>query len=208
MAKSVKINGVTYSDVKEIKIPLASDPTQNAVFPDTSDATAVAESIKNGEIAYVKGKKVTGSMPVNGAGGGEISTKDGAVSIPKGHYDGTGKVEISGTEKAKLIPANIRKGINVLGVDGGMSATEGVNPQAKTVTPTKSAQVVQPDSGYNYLSEVTVNPIPGEYITTADATAEANDIKKGETAYVGGVKVVGTHTDPAFILADGVLSIA
>lgn len=208
MAKSVKINGVTYSDVKEIKAPLASDETKMAVFPDTSDATATADDLALNKISYVDGKKVTGTLPVNGAGGGKISEKDGTVSVPKGIYDGTGKVEISDTEKAKLIPSNIRKGVTVLGVEGGMSSTEGVNPQAKTVTPTKSAQVVQPDNEYNYLSQVTVNAIPDAYITTDDATAEAEHIANGETAYVNGRKITGTHTDPTFSLTSGVLSIS
>lgn len=208
MAQTVKINGVTYNDVKEVKLPLADDPSQLAVFPDTSDATAGAASIKDGETAYINGKKVEGTMPVQGAGGGNIATKDGTVSIPAGYYSGGGKVAIADTEKAKLLPANIRQGVSVLGVDGTMSPSEGVNAQSKAVTPTKSAQVVQPDSGYTHLAQVTVEAIPAEYITTTDATAAADDIKNGETAYVSGKKVTGTHTDPTFTLTSGVLSIA
>ena len=88
-----------------------------------------------------------------------------------------------------------------------MSPTEGLKAQTKTVTPTESEQVVTPDTGYNSLSQVTINRIPSDYITTTDANATADDLKKGVTAYVKGKKVTGTHTDPAFTLANGVLSI-
>ena len=206
MAQTVKINGQTYPDVKAIEIPLASDPSKVVTYPDTSDANAVAGSIKSGASAYVNGKKVIGSMPVNGAVSGKIATKDGTVSVPEGYTPG-GTVSIDDTEKQKLIGSNIRKGVTILGVEGGMSSTEGLNPQAKAVTPTKSEQVVLPDSGYNALSQVTVGAIPAQFITTNDATAEADDIKSGETAYVNGQKVTGTHTDPTFTLANNVLTI-
>lgn len=207
MAQTVKINGVTYNDVKELKVPLASDESKMAIFPDTSDATAQAGSIKDGEIAYINGVKVEGTMPVNGAVNGKISTKDGSVSVPAGYTPG-GSVAIDDTEKAKLIPGNIRQGVTVLGVGGSMSPSEGVNAQAKSVTPAKSEQVVQPDSGYTHLSQVTVAAIPAAYITTTDANASADDIKSGKTAYVNGKKVTGSHTDPTFTLANGVLSIS
>lgn len=208
MAKTVKINGVTYNDVKEVKLPLASDPEQVAVFPDTSDANAVAGSIKNGDSVYVDGKKVIGTMPVRGSGGGTISTKDGTVAIPEGYYDGSGSVGLSEEEKAKLISKNIRKDVILFGVEGGMDPTEGMNPQSKVVTPTKSEQTVLPDEDHNCLSQVTVNPIPDSYIATSDADATADDIRNGKSAYVNGVKVIGSHTDPTFTLASGVLSIA
>lgn len=206
MAQTVKINGVTYDGVDKVQMPIASDTSKMVVYVNTEDATAAAASIKDGETAYVGGKKVEGTMPVNGTVGGKISARDGSVSIPKGYTDG-GSVTIDDAEKAKLIPGNIRQGVTVLGVGGTMSPSEGVNAQEKTVTPTKSQQVVQPDSGYTHLAKVTVDEIPAQYITTTDATAEAADITKGETAYINGKKVTGTHTDPAFTLANGVLSI-
>ena len=207
MAKTLKINGVSYSEVKKIEIPL-SDGSGDAVFPDTSDATAAASHILDDKTAYVNGVKVEGAMPNKGAGGGVISTKDGTVNIQEGYYSGSGKVAISDTEKAKIVAANIRQGVNILGVDGSMSPSEGVKAQSKTVTPTKSAQVVQPDSNYTHLSQVTVEAIPAAYITTTDANASADDVKSGKTAYVNGKKIAGTHTDPTFTLTSGVLSIS
>ena len=206
MAQTVKINGVTYNDVDKVQMPLATDTSKMVVYLNTEDATAAAASIKDGETAYVGGKKVEGTMPVNGTVDGNIATRDGSVIIEKGYTDG-GKVSIDYTEREKLIPGNIRQGVTVLGVAGTMSPTEGVNAQEKTVTPTKSPQMVQPDSGYTHLTQVKVDAIPSQYITTADATAEAWDIANGETAYINGKKVTGTHTDPAFTLANGVLSI-
>lgn len=126
----------------------------------TDDANAVAENILQDKTAYVKGSKVTGNMPNRGAVSGAISRKDEVYTVQQGYHNGNGGVQIADTEKAKLIPENIRKDINILGVVGTMSGTEGANAQSKRVVPTSDEQVVTPDSGYNYLSQVTVAPIP------------------------------------------------
>ncbi|HAL88434.1 MAG TPA: hypothetical protein DCO69_04810 [Clostridiales bacterium] len=126
----------------------------------TQDATAAAAEILKGKTAYNKGKKITGTMPNNGAVTGTISAKDAQYTIPQGYHDGSGKVSIAKAEQDKLIPGNIREGVTVLGVEGTMSGTEGAKPQAKTATPSAEEQVILPDEGYNCLSQVTVEAIP------------------------------------------------
>lgn len=126
----------------------------------TQDATATAAEILSGKTAYNKANKVTGTMANNGAVAGTISTKTGAYTVPIGYHDGSGKVTIATTEQAKLIPANIRQGVTILGVNGSMSSTEGLKAQSKTVTPTADGFDVAPDNGYNALAGVTVKPIP------------------------------------------------
>lgn len=143
---------------------------------DTTDATATETEILSGEIAYVRGTKVTGKMKNNGAVSGTISSKDSPYTVPQGYHDGSGKVQISDAEKAKLIPANIREGVTVLGVTGTMSGKEGEKAQEKTVTPTSSAQTVVPDSGYTCLSSVKVNAIP--YV-------ESDNSAGGKTVTIG-----------------------
>lgn len=127
---------------------------------DSSEATATAPEVLSGKTFAKGGEVLTGSMKNNGAVTGTITTKAGQYTVPQGYHDGSGKVSISSTEQAKLIPANIREGVTILGVNGSMSGSEDSKPQSKEVTPSTEQQTVLPDNGFNCLSEVVVKPIP------------------------------------------------
>lgn len=63
MAKNVLINGNAYNSVPYIQVPLAAG-NGNAVFYETSDATAAAANIMSGYSAYCASGKVDGQATV------------------------------------------------------------------------------------------------------------------------------------------------
>ena len=164
--------GITAHD--KTGAPITGTSTKDV---DSTDATVAVAEMLDGKTAYARGAKLTGTMPNNGAVAGKITQKDGKYTIPMGFHDGSGSAAIDETEQAKLVPANIREGVTILGVEGSMSSSEGMKPQAKSVTPTFEQQTVLPDSDYNCLSQVTVAAIPATYVDNAAG---------GQTLTVGG----------------------
>ncbi len=63
MAKNVIINGSSYTAVPSVQIPLAAGGG-NAIFYETSDATAAAANIASGYTAYGPNGKVNGALTV------------------------------------------------------------------------------------------------------------------------------------------------
>lgn len=141
----------------------------------TQDATAAVAEILEGKTAYARGTKLTGTMPNKGAVSGTITDKT-PYTIPMGFHDGSGTVSIDSTELAKIIPANIKAGISILGETGTYGGEE-VKAQTKSVTPTMATQTVLPDEGFDYLSQVDVAAIP---VTYSDNSAG------GQTCTIGG----------------------
>lgn len=80
--------------------------------------------------------------------------------------------EILRQKNAYIIPANIRSGVEVLGVTGSMEPDK--PDQTKTCTPTTSQQVISADTGYE-LTSVTVNGVTA----SIDANIVAGNIKSG-----------------------------
>lgn len=138
---------------------------------DTTDADVSASEVLDGKTFYgASGAKQTGTMPNKGGESGTIDDVATPYSISAGYHDGSGTVSVDPTEAAKLIPGNIKAGVEVMGVTGDYSG-EDVKAQAKTATPYTTQQVILPDAGYDYLSQVTVGAIkytetPNQYGTT------------------------------------------
>ena len=133
---------------------------------DTSDATVAVAEMLDGKTAYARGAKITGTMPNNGGVVDTITAKDEVVTIPLGFHDGSGNVSIDADEQAKIIAANIKKDISILGVTGTYGGEE-IHAQDKTVTPKITQQQILPDDGYDYLASVTVQAI--SYVETPNS---------------------------------------
>lgn len=125
-------------------------------YVDVSDATASATNLLAGETAYSYDS--TEDEPVKLTG---TMTNNGAV---------TGTLDASTT--SYTIPEGYHNG----------SGMVSITLEQKTATPTESTQTITPTSG-KVLSQVTVNPIPGDYVDVSDATASAANLLSGETAY-------------------------
>ena len=144
----------------------------------STDATVAVAEILDGKTAYARGAKLVGTMPNKGAVNGTITTKEEQFTIPTGFHDGSGKVGIDTTEKSKIIAANIKEGVTILGVTGTLAPASGVKAQSKTITPSITEISVLPDEGYDYLSTVTVSAIP---------TSESDNSAGGITFTIAGV---------------------
>lgn len=155
------LSGITAHD--KSGAPITGSCTYDS---DTTNDTAAVSEILSGKTAHARGAQLTGTMTNNGAVSGTISTKAGTYTVPQGYHDGSGTVAIDSAEQAKIIAGNIKSGVTILGVQGDYSGSA-ITSQSKSATPSWSSQTFQPDTGYDYLSAVTVAAIPITYTDNA-----------------------------------------
>ncbi|MCI8980876.1 MAG: hypothetical protein HFG78_00495 [Hungatella sp.] len=149
----------------------------------TSDATALPEEILEDKTAYVSGERIRGTLARRESGLSNIGLDWRTPTLTPGQSISLG----SGSNLYVGIP----KGA-YLDSDPKLSCPAVTIPyEQRAVTPTKLSQVIISASG-KVLKQVTVNPIPGNYITTDDANAQPDHMMNGNTAYVKGVKITGT----------------
>ena len=166
----IDLTADTVTDDKILASYTAHDASGNIITGtcdfdvNSQDATVKVAEMLIGKTAYARGTKLTGTMPNNGSISLTISEVNEEVSVAQGYHDGSGKVSILETEKAKLIASNIKQGITILGVTGTLEPSSAIKVHSKTVTPKTTQQTILLDEGYDYLAQVTVNPIP--YVET------------------------------------------
>ena len=206
MAKNVVINGVTYSDVPYVNIPLATG-TGNAKFVDTDSGDAAAGDLRSGKKAWVDGNEITGSIPAKSSSDLTVSGK--TVSVPAGIYDAAASKSVadgSVTPKATLAgdelgdtqtdypvtaspTATVSAGY-VSGNKSGTAVTKYIQVEEKTATPSTAAQDITPSNG-KLLKKVHVNAV------SISATATEADVLSGKTFYAGSLtRRTGTATVP------------
>lgn len=206
MSKSVKINGVTYSDVPYVNIPLSTG-SGNAKFVDTDSGNVAATDIRSGKKAWAGGSEITGTVPAKTAS--DITVSGKTVSVPAGIYDSSasksvadGAVtptatatgdEIGDTEtdyEISITPAATMTAGYVSGNKTGTVVKKYIQVETKTATPSMSAQDITPTSG-KLLSSVHVNAV------SLSGNATAADVMAGKTFYNSSLtKITGTATVP------------
>lgn len=184
----------------------------NEKWKDVSQVTANAANVLAGTYIVTNQGRIQGTMKNNGNVAGTISTKDGSYTIPIGYHSGSGTVKISDTEKAKIIPANIKKGVTILGQTGTCEAgtttsgtdttdatasasdirsgkTAYVNGRKLTGTiPNQAAQTITPGTTDKTISSGKY--LSGTQTIKGDSKLVASNIKSG----ISILGVTGTYT--------------
>lgn len=144
----------------------------------TSDATATADDILLNKTAYINGEKITGSIAES-----IISQEKNVITVTKGYLESDTNITIGNIyEGTTIIPSVNKQTIpanTYIEQEIEISGDENLN------------------SG-NIKAGVSIFGVEGSLtetgVDTSDASAVSSDIILDKTAYVNGLKVVGTYT--------------
>lgn len=220
MAQNVIINGITYSNVPEVDIPLSGGGT--AEFFDTSDATlADGDSMLSGVTAYSNGTKYTGTIATKTSA--NLTASGATVTAPAGYYaTSASKAVASGSAKTPATTITATPTINVDSaglITASVSATQNVTPTvsagyissgtAGTITvsgsdteqlTTQGAQTITPTTSNQTIASGTY--LTGTQTIEGDANLQGQYIKSGVSIF----GVTGSLTS-ATISQDGVTKV-
>lgn len=172
------VEGVTAHDATGMQITGKRPATSGT---DTSDATATAKDIARGKTAYVQGEKVTGTLYEYVKG---TKLEKWALAGGSQYLIVNNRGDICISMPQNLNDVILRMGCTVeLGADPSLFGDATAADVAKGKTMTSAAGLMVTGTNTNDAD-------------TSDATATADDIAKGKTAYVQGAKVTGT-AEPA-----------
>ena len=165
---------------------------------DTSDATAAAGDILSGKTAYVKGKKVTGTIA--GRTASNLTASGAAVTVPAGYYPSQVSKSVATATQATpsvsvssegLITASATQGAGYVAA-GTKSATQQLTTQgAQTITPGIVEQTAV-EAGRYTTGAVTV---------AGDANLLPENIKEGVSIF----GVEGSHKGGGSLPAVGLV---
>lgn len=197
MAKNVKINGVTYSDVPSVEIPLATG-SGSAEFYDTSDATLDSGGkMLSGNTAYADGVKYEGTIVSKSAS--DLTASGATVTVPAGYYgsqatksvasgSATAPASISGTSATLTTGTNtltLSKTVSVTPVVSAgyvASATAANSSVSLTATvTTKAAATITPGTSAQTIAAGTY--LTGAQTIVGDQNLVASNIKSGVSIF-------------------------
>lgn len=201
---NVTINGVAYTDVKQVDIPLTADLSQNASFFNTDDAT-----LDNGNkmlASYTgygaNGVKYTGSIATRT--GADLTASGDTVTVPAGYYASNASKAVAGgsattpTTSISVTPSitissgglitasasgsqsitpTVSAGYVSSGTSGTVSVT-GSNTKQMTV---QAAQTITPTTSNQTIASGTY--LTGTQTIQGDANLQAQYIKSGITIF-------------------------